>query len=120
MNKIDKYLKEQEKDKIDILDRIEVEGLIRETCELMEDDELKENAANITWGKTSIEKFGHTIGKSPEKEGFFDACVMKMKGKKNFDEEGSQKFCASLLDKYKGNTSWRGQGSKSWRKGSRK
>lgn len=111
MNKKDKYLNEKEEntDKLDILDRIELEELISETKEFMEDEELNEAAIMAAgWGKKSVEKFGKTIGADPNKEGFFDACVMKMKSKKGFDKEGAQKFCASVLDKYKGNTNWRG------------
>ena len=92
---------------LDILDRIEIEELIRDTKEMMEDPELKEAAVKTAgWTKSSVEKFGKTIGKSPGKPGFFDACTAKMKGRVK-DPEG---FCASLKDKYYGGTKWRGKG----------
>jgi len=91
----------------DILDRIEVEELILDTKEMMNDPELKEDAVRTAgWTKSSVEKFGKTIGHPPGKKGFFDACVTKMKGKVG-DAKG---FCASLKDTYYGNTEWRGKG----------
>ena len=90
----------------DILDRLEVEELIQDTKEFMTDPDLKEEAVKTAgWTKSSVEKFGNTIGHSPSKKGFFDACVAKM-GKRVNDPEG---FCASLKDKYYGTTKWRGK-----------
>lgn len=90
----------------DVLDKIEVEELIRDTKELMEDPELKEEAVKTAgWTKSSVEKFGKTIGHPVDKKGFFDACVMKMKNRVD-DPDG---FCASLKDKYYGTTEWRGK-----------
>lgn len=110
MNKEEKYLIEKDgEENVDVLDKIEIECLVKETKEFMEDDELSEKAIEAAgWGKKSVEKFGKTIGKSPGKEGFFDVCVMRMKGKKGFDKERANKFCASLIDTYKGTTKWRG------------
>lgn len=100
---------ESTENKLDILDKIEIEQMIRETRELMEDEELSEKALEAAgWGKSSVEKFGKTIGIQPTEHGFMDKCIMRMKSKKGFDKEGAQKFCASVLDKYKGNTNWRG------------
>ena len=94
---------------MDILDKIEIEQLIQDTKEFMEDTELKEEAVKTAgWTKSSVEKFGKTIGNSPSKKGFFDACVSKMKKRVN-DPEG---FCASLKDKYFGNTDWRSKEEK--------
>ena len=93
----------------DILEKLEVEELITETIEFLEDPELKEDAVKTAgWTKSSVKKFGNTIGKDPDKPGFFDACVLKMKNKVD-DPEG---FCASLKDKYYGNTKWRGNDKK--------
>ena len=93
-------------DNIDILDKIEVEQLIQDTKEFMEDPELAEAAVKTAgWTKASVQKFGKTIGKDPGKPGFFDACTTKMKGRVD-DPEG---FCASLKDKYYGDTKWRGK-----------
>ena len=92
---------------MDLLDRMEIEELILETKEFMEDDELKESAVRTAgWTKSSVEKFGKTIGHPADKKGFFDACVAKMKGRVG-DAQG---FCASLKDTYYGNTEWRGKG----------
>ncbi len=94
---------------MDILDKLETEELLRETIEYLNDPELKEAAVKTAgWTKSSVEKFGNTIGKGPGEKGFFDACVLKMKRKVD-DPEG---FCASLKDKYYGNTKWRGNGDK--------
>ncbi len=93
---------------MDILDKLEVENLITETKEYLDDDELNEKAIEAAgWGKSSVDKFGKTIGHDPHKEGFFDACVMKMKGKKGWDKEKAEGFCARLIDTAKGNTKWR-------------
>jgi len=108
MNKEDKYLNEEVEEKIDLIDRIEIEQLINETKEFLDDEELSEMAIQAAgWGKKSVEKFGKTIGKDPGKHGFVDACIMKMKGKKGWDKEKAGGFCASLVDTYKGNTKWR-------------
>ena len=91
----------------DILDKIEVEQLIQDTKEFMADPELREAAVKTAgWTKSSVEKFGKTVGTAPDKPGFFDACVTKMKRRVD-DPEG---FCASLKDKYYGNPDWRGKG----------
>jgi hypothetical protein len=94
---------------MDILDRLEVQELIDDTKEMMEEDFLTEEAVKTAgWTKSSVEKFGKTIGSPVDKSGFFDACVMKMKSKVN-DPDG---FCASLKDKYYGTTEWRGKEKK--------
>jgi len=93
---------------MDILDKLEVENLINETKEFLDDDELNEKAIEAAgWGKASVEKFGKTIGHDPKEEGFFDACVMRMKGKKGWDKEKADGFCARLIDTAKGSTKWR-------------
>jgi len=93
---------------MDILDKLEVENLIRETKEFLDDDELHEKAIEAAgWGKKSVEKFGKTIGKDPKDHGFFDACVSRMKGKKGWDQEKANGFCARLIDTAKGTTKWR-------------
>lgn len=111
MSNIDKYLiKEEETEGIDILDKMEVENLIQETREYLDDDELSEKAIEAAgWGKSSVEKFGKTIGKSPSEEGFFDACVSRMSPKKGWDKEKAEGFCARLIDTAKGTTKWRGK-----------
>ncbi len=109
MDKVDKYLNE-EKTSMDILDKIEIETLIRETKEFLDDDELNEKAIEAAgWGKSSVEKFGETIGHSPNKHGFFDACVSRMKGKSGWDKEKANGFCARLIDTAKGTTKWRNE-----------
>lgn len=113
MSKIDKYLNEQEENgpEIDILDKIEVQNLIKETKEFLDDEELSEKAIQAAgWTKASVEKFGKTIGKSPTEHGFFDACYKRMVGKKGWDDEKAKGFCASLKDTAKGTTMWRGKG----------
>lgn len=103
-NKIDKYLNESDEDKLDILERIELQELIDETIEFANDDELSEKAVETAgWDKDSVAKFGKTIGKSPKEHGFFDACVSKMGSK----VKNPQGLCASLVDTYKGTTKWR-------------
>jgi hypothetical protein len=98
----------KEVEELDILDRIEIEQLIKETKEYLDDDELCEMAIQAAgWGKSSIEKFGKTIGASPTEHGFIDKCVMRMKGKKGWDKEKAGGFCASIVDKAKGSTDWR-------------
>jgi len=61
------------------------------------------------WTQASVEKFGKTIGKDPKEKGFFDACVMRMKGKDEFDEEKARGFCASIKDSAFGSPNWRGK-----------
>ena len=109
MSKTSKYLNENDDvSKLDVLDRIEIETLIRETKEFLDDDELNEKAIEAAgWGKKSVEKFGKTIGKSPKEHGFFEACVSRMKGKSGWDEEKANGFCARLIDTAKGTTKWR-------------
>jgi hypothetical protein len=62
------------------------------------------------WTKQSLEKFGKTIGKMPDEKGFFEACVMEMKGKEGFDEEKAKGFCGSLKDSWFDSPMWRGKG----------
>lgn len=62
------------------------------------------------WDSSSVEKFGKTIGKDPKDKGFFDACVLRMKGKEGFDEKKAKGFCASIKDKAYGDPHWRGKG----------
>jgi hypothetical protein len=96
---------------MDILDKIEVEQLINDTKEFLDDEELSEKAlAAAGWTKGSVEKFGKTIGKSPQEHGFFDACVARMSPKKGWDKEKANGFCARLIDTAKGTTKWRGKG----------
>jgi len=109
MSKVDKYMNE-ETECVDILDKLEVDELIRETKELMDDEEMSEKAIEAAgWGKASVEKFGRTIGKSPQKHGFFDACVSRMSPKKGWGKEKAEGFCARLIDTAKGTTKWRGK-----------
>ena len=110
MSDVNKYLNEQDNDdsKLDILERLEIENLIRETKEYLDDDELNEKAIEAAgWGKKSVEKFGKTIGASPTEHGFFDKCVGRMKGKSGWDQEKANGFCARLIDTAKGTTKWR-------------
>lgn len=62
-----------------------------------------------SWTKESIKKFSNSIGKNPDEEGFFNACVMEMKGKDEFDEEKAKGFCARIKDKWKSHPMWRGK-----------
>ena len=62
------------------------------------------------WDKSSIEKFGETIGKDPKEKGFFDACVKRMEGKEGFDKEKAKGFCASIKDAAYDDPHWRGKG----------
>lgn len=95
---------------MDVLDKLEVETLIRDTKEYLDDDEMNEVAIQAAgWGKKSVEKFGKTIGHDPHKHGFFDACVNKMKGKSGWDKDKANGFCARLIDTAKGSTKWRGK-----------
>jgi len=64
------------------------------------------------WTQASIEKFGKTIGKGAQDKGFFSACVKRMEGKKGFDKEKAQGFCASIKDASFGSPMWRGKGKK--------
>ena len=111
MGKEDKYLNENKEDKIDVLDKLEIEMLIKETVEYMDDDELSERAIEAAgWDKESVEKFSQTIGTGKdgaEKHGFMEKCILHMKGKKGFNKERAGGFCASIVDKAKGDTSWR-------------
>ncbi len=110
MDNVNKYMNEDETEAVDILDKIEVNQLIRETKEFMDDDELSEKAIEAAgWNKGSVKKFGKTIGADPMKHGFFDACVLRMKGKKGWDKEKAEGFCARLIDTAKGTTKWRGK-----------
>lgn len=110
MNKKEKYLNEKNNDGpvIDILDKLEIEDLLRETLEYLEDDELSEMAIKAAgWTKKSTEKFGKTIGADPQKHGFMNACIARMEGKKGWDREKAGGFCASIVDRAKGTTEWR-------------
>jgi hypothetical protein len=108
MNKVKKYLDGPETDVMDIMERLEVENLLRETKEYLDDDELSEKALQAAgWDDSSVEKFGKTVGKSPKEHGFMDACISKMKGKSGWNDEKAGGFCASIVDKAKGTTSWR-------------
>lgn len=78
---------------------------------VMSDEYLNEAPIGAKgWTQKSVEKFGKTIGKSPQDKGFFDACVSRMKGKKGFDEQKAKGFCASLKDASYGSSYWRGKG----------
>ena len=78
--------------------------------ELMIDEYLNEAPIGSKgWTKSSVEKFGKTIGKDPQAHGFFDACVSRMQGKKGFDEKKAKGFCASLKDASYGSSMWRGK-----------
>jgi hypothetical protein len=108
MSKVNKYMNETNDPELDVLDRLEVENLIRETKEFLDDDELSEKALQAAgWDDDSVAKFGKTVGKSPKEHGFMDACISKMKGKSGWDEKKAGGFCASIVDKAKGTTSWR-------------
>ena len=74
--------------------------ILKESRQLLETKGLDE------WDKSSVEKFGKTIGKSPDEEGYFDACVLRMG--KHMSDENAKGFCAKTLDIYKGDTDWRG------------
>ena len=79
--------------------------------EYLEEETLSEAPIGSKgWTQKSVEKFGKTIGKSPQDKGFFDACVKRMEGKKGFDKEKAQGFCASIKDKSFDSTYWRGKG----------
>jgi hypothetical protein len=77
---------------------------------LMIEEYLKEDVLKTKgWTKQSLKKFGETIGIDPTEKGFFNACVLKMKGKDGFDEEKAQKFCASIKDAAFDSPMWRGK-----------
>lgn len=61
------------------------------------------------WTKKSVEKFARSLtkesGKTPDDEGWFYACVDKIKG----ELDDPEAFCASLRDQVKGHTYWRGK-----------
>ena len=58
--------------------------------------------------KSSVEKFAKSIGKDVEKEGFFDACVLKL-GKTIDDDQTVKGMCANMKDVFYGSTYWRGE-----------
>lgn len=60
------------------------------------------------WTKSSIEKFGKTIGKSPDEKGFFNTCLGRLS--KHMDDDTAKGMCASMKDVKKGSTYWRGKG----------
>lgn len=109
MDKVDKYLNE-EIPQIDVLDKLEVEEMLRETKEFLDDDELCEQAVGLAgWDEGSIKKFSKTIGADPKKHGFFDKCYSRMKGKEGWTDDQAKGFCARIIDKAKGTTEWRGK-----------
>lgn len=78
--------------------------------ELMIEEYLTEKPIGSKgWTQKSIEKFGKTIGKDAQDKGFFAACVKRMEGKKGFDKEKAQGFCASVKDASYGSPNWRGK-----------
>jgi len=97
---------------MDIIDKIEMEEMLREVKEFYEDGEYNmEQIVELTgWTEKSAKNFGKTVGISPEKKGFFDKCHARMTGK--FGDDGAAKFCASVKDKATGTTFWRGKGKK--------
>ena len=111
MSNIDKYLNEEDNNKdndLDILDKLEVENLIRETKEYLDEDELAEMAIKAAgWNKKSTEKFGKTIGADPTQHGFMKKCIARMESKSGWDKEKAGGFCASIVDRAKGTTEWR-------------
>jgi hypothetical protein len=99
--------------KLDILDRIELQEKISETLEFLNDDELCEDAMGFAnWTKDSAKKFGETIGIDPHEHGFIDKCIIHMENKSGWDKKKAGGFCASIVDLAKG-------GNTSWRKGNR-
>lgn len=64
------------------------------------------------WTKNSVKKFANSLtkesGLKPDDEGWFDACVNKIKG----ELDDPEAFCASLRDEIKGHTYWRGKSDK--------
>lgn len=106
----DKYLNKDgpQLPTLDILDKLEVENLLRDTKEFLDDDELNEKALQAAgWDDESVSKFGKTVGKSPKEHGFMDACIARMEGKSGWDKQKAGDFCASIVDKAKGTTKWR-------------
>ena len=63
------------------------------------------------WTKDSVEKFAKTIGKNLDKEGLFDACVLRL-GKHIDDDETVKGMCANMKDVFYGSTYWRGNKGK--------
>lgn len=61
------------------------------------------------WDEQSVKDFAKSLtdetGKSPDEEGWFDACIDKMEG--HIDDPKA--FCASVLDTIEGDPYWRGQ-----------
>ena len=58
------------------------------------------------WTQKSVGKFAKSLtGKEGTKEGFFEKCVKKMKGKVSNPEA----FCAAAKDELHGSTYWRGK-----------
>lgn len=90
------------------IDKIDMELLILETKQIAENYTIEAAVRTAGWDKSSVVKFGKTIGVSPGKPGFFEACVDRMSGK--FDKDRATRFCASLKDTYYGDTMWRGKG----------
>ena len=64
------------------------------------------------WTKKSVKKFANSLtkesGKTPDDDGWFDACVNKIKG----EIDDPEAFCASLRDEIKGHPYWRGSSDK--------
>lgn len=60
------------------------------------------------WDKESVMKFAKTIGNSVDKEGFFDACVIRL-GKHIDDDQTVKGMCANMKDVFYGSTYWRNQ-----------
>lgn len=78
---------------------------------LMKDEYLNEAPIQTKgWTKKSLEKFGKTIGKMPDEDGFFAACVKEMAPKEGFDKEKAEGFCASIKDAWWDSPMWRGKG----------
>jgi len=58
------------------------------------------------WTQKSVGKFAKSLtGKEGTKEGFFEKCVKKMKGKVSNPDA----FCAAAKDELHGSTYWRGK-----------
>lgn len=70
-------------------------------------EELLESGLD-NWDAASIAKFAKTIGITPDDKGFFDKCQKRMMGNK-MSEKQSAGFCAKIIDKHKGTTTWRGK-----------
>jgi hypothetical protein len=66
----------------------------------------KINEAGLdNWNKESVTKFEKTLGKTVHEEGFFDACVIKMK--EGMTDDQAKGACAKIIDIGKGTTDWR-------------